>query len=358
MILTMTANGVEQAHDAILRRDDLLARRRALYSAALAFLNGNAVVTRDPEVEVLDNPLVRGEVAHGLAGAKSPVALRPVGELAPEVRRGGIRLVSVRTAALAPVLARIGSQVREHGDQTEPVVLTAEDPAYVRAAEVVDEGEALLESVVPEMARDLLAHVGLVAVLEARGRLGSASLRDYPGLVLLPMPTCALEAAEALVHEGAHQKFFDLAIVTDVLAPGVPEHPVRPSWLPVTAPDWSFAQCAAAFHTYCLLAVLERAVRGRYEMHQGSLLPHAAQRATELGSILRGGHALLGAEGRQLLGQFTGTTSAADLSEPPLTTTPWRRDPGAVLRTVGDWTVAVYGNGPSIVRFTPSVRAD
>ncbi len=33
--------------------------------------------------------------------------------------------------------------------------------------------------------------------------MGSATVREYPGLVVVPQPTPPLEVAEALVHEGA-----------------------------------------------------------------------------------------------------------------------------------------------------------
>ncbi|WP_181780084.1 aKG-HExxH-type peptide beta-hydroxylase [Pseudonocardia pini] len=352
----MTAGDLEKAHGAILSRNDLLDRRRALYSAAIAFLNQSGV--EDPDAAVLDNPLVRAAVGRGLGGSVGEVSADPLWALAPEPGAFGVRVASERgaAAALAPVLAHVADQVLDHGDRVRLEVLTRDSPEFADSVSTIAAGAALLHEVVPELARDVLPHVGLVTVLSGGGRLGSASLREYPGLVMLPPPGSALEAAEALIHEGAHQKFFDLAIVGSIFASRPASGLLRPSWVAGSAPGWTFAQCAAAFHAYCHLAVLAGPTRS-FEVHDGSLLPFAAERAAELGEMLQDRQALLGKDGRLLVGSLVGNElSDVVVEDAPLSTSPWRDDPRAVTRAVGEWSVVVYGVGPSVVRLAPPAR--
>ena len=89
---------------------------------------------------------------------------------------------------------------------------------FAAVVHTLTSGIELAVSVAPELALDLLPHVALFAVVdsECSGQLGSASLREFPGLILLPEPRSSVEVAEALIHEGAHQKFFDLAMTRSV----------------------------------------------------------------------------------------------------------------------------------------------
>ena len=98
----------------------------------------------------------------------------------------------------------------------------------------------------------------------------SASSRHVPGLVLL-RPGGPLDVAEALIHEAAHQRLFDMAITRDLLradADGQPGFP--PSWRRVV---WPVEQTLAAFHAYACLAELSRAVPAAERI--ASLGPHS-----------------------------------------------------------------------------------
>ena len=90
------------------------------------------------------------------------------------------------------------------------------------------------------------------------GRLGSASAREFPGLVLFPEPQTALEVAEALIHEGAHQKFFDLRDDPGDLRSAVGQ---RPALLPVMGTDRCAGVAARAVVRRVARVLLPRGVR-------------------------------------------------------------------------------------------------
>ena len=189
---------------------------------------------------VLDNPGVRahlGEVLGGIAEYErsriSSVEDHARARSVPGAA-GVIRLASTPASfrALAGALRRVGLGLgRVDLDANPAAAVLADSASFDEAERMLIDGIALAFDAAPELAGDLLPHVALFAVLHAdlAARLGSASVREFPGLVLIPEPRTLLEVAEALVHEGAHQKFFDLAMTRSVLGDRDVEH-FRPPW--------------------------------------------------------------------------------------------------------------------------------
>jgi hypothetical protein len=169
--------------------------------------------------------------------------------------------------------------------------------------EVVDAGLARFQAVSPGLARDLLPHTALLVVLDPATSNGlvSASSRLFPGLILIDRPSCPYDVAEALVHEGAHQKFFDLAITREFLSAEVDDRVFAPSW---SSARWPLEQVVAAFHAYALLAQFAEDVTSSGEIDQlgrNSLLPYARARETEIGQWLLGAEESLECDARWLL---------------------------------------------------------
>ncbi len=87
---------------------------------------------------------------------------------------------------------------------------------------------------------------------ETSGGVVSASSRYVPGIVLIDEPALPIEVAEALVHEGAHEKFFDLAITREFLDARAEDAEVfETSW---SHARWPLEQTFAAWHAYTCLA--------------------------------------------------------------------------------------------------------
>jgi hypothetical protein len=317
----LDAGGVRRVHEAFGRPTDLIEQRRAVYRIAIQLLsNGSLPVA---SADVLDNPLVRGRLGEALAGAANFSAdwLRPIDDLvakgySTDVDGFEVCLASASTAAVAlrPVLVRVAHELSQHGDNSwTPTVVLADDDRTAGAWQRLVAGIRMATEVTPDLARDLLPHVALFAVCAAgtSDRLGSASAREFPGLVLLPEPQSALEVAEALVHEGAHQKFFDLALTNSIFGVALWTAPrFRPSWAPQDAPDWPIEQAFAAFHAYVCLGVFFAAGHrtfGRELARQAhSLLPHAESRAAEIGEWLLDQGSCLGPHGHMLLERLLG----------------------------------------------------
>jgi hypothetical protein len=186
---------------------------------------------------------------------------------------------------------------------------------------------ALARSASSELIEDLLPHVALVGIVDPQhaGRLASASPRTFPGLVLLKGPASTIEMAEALVHEGAHQKLFDLAITRDLLnADSDRCPPFHPPWRPKER-RWPLEQALAAWHAYTCLACF---AHGAHIMAQAravktdSLLPVADERSKLLGQWLLGNGDYLGTDAHRLLdgliGQRPHTSDAAKSCSAPV----------------------------------------
>jgi hypothetical protein len=333
----LAAGDLRKAHERLGAPDEIVHQRRVLYSVAVDLATDAA----DPPVlddDVLDNPAVRGHLGAVLSGRSvlggrsglsgrpggSPDHLRPLADLvapgfAAEVHGCPVRLASVpgASAALAGALQRIADELGRHGDENTALsLLTTEVGDVAGAFGRVLEGVWLAVRVAPELAFDLLPHVALFGVVVADGaaRFGSASAREYPGLILIPVPGSALEVAEALVHEGAHQKFFDLGVTRAVLGAQSPQAPrFTPFWAPAGTPSWPLEQSVAAWHAYRCLAVFAHALDASGEnvvRHPESLLPKAAERAAELGRWVRGMGSFLGPDAHLLIEALEGEAPA------------------------------------------------
>src|SRR3712207_639250 len=174
---------------------EVVEQRRAIYSGTVELLSGRPATSLD--ADVLDNPVVRGHVGAVLEGSSvlDVARLRQVPELvAPscvadfaELR---VRLASagVAPSALAGALRRVADELERHGDVIPDVtVLTIGDECFSRARTTTMEGVQLAVRIAPELVEDLLPHIGMLALLArtSSGRLGSASAREFPGLVLI-----------------------------------------------------------------------------------------------------------------------------------------------------------------------------
>lgn len=306
-----SASELAAAHRSLGRPDEIVRDRRVLFRA-LASVVGSSLATATDDV--IDNPLVRGWLGTAFVGA-GPVPGDGDGDLSALVADGctaalpetTVRVASAPAASrlLAPALERVYDALRGHGDHAaDPLVVTG---ARARQAlPTLVAGVRLLVQVAPELAGDLLPHITLFVVTdrERSGRLGSASERDHPGMIVLPEPAGVADVVEAIVHEGAHLKFFDLAVTHELLADGhwnAP--PFRPSWAAPDAPAWPMEQTLAAWHAYTCMAVLATAW---VSDGAGSLLPRAAARSDEIGGVLLGNGRFLGRDGRRLVASLVG----------------------------------------------------
>jgi hypothetical protein len=351
---TLTAGDVARCHALLGNSEDVVAQRRAVYQVPIELLAEDRTVA--DVLDVLDHPITRGHLADVLSGSTDydPGALCALTESAGAVEVAGhpVRVAESPSApaTLLPALRRVAAELARHGaDPRPPSVLTADDPGFGLARGRFLDGVRLAVRLMPPLALALLPHVVLVALLRAdtARRLGSASAREYPGLVLLPEPASVLEAAEAFVHEGAHVAFFDLAITRSVLGPDQYAAPAfAPSWAAVDQPGWPLEQTFAAYHAYCCLAAFADTLgEDDPEPSESSLLPKAATRAREIGDWLRSQASFLGADGRTLLGALLGVPPAAwQASGKPAV--PMESGGEGFVRRVGDRTLVAYRGRP------------
>jgi hypothetical protein len=369
----MPLNSAElrEAHVAFGTVEELVRRRRATYAAALELATGMSE-PGEPSADLFDSPAVRahlGEVISGTAGytPDAMVAiLQLVGHAVPiTAGSGGPHLVGATQArtALAGALGRIEHELGRRGSEPNPIRLVLPgDPAFERAARIVADGLEMAVDVCPALALDLLPHVAMFAVVDAgsSGDLGSASVREYPGLIVLPEPRSALEVAEALMHEGAHQKFFDIAITHSIFGgpAGADDPPsFAASWAgPLTA-RWPFEQCVAAYHAYSCLAAFMHAMRdacvSTSSLHEFSLLPHADDRARELGEWLIANRDCLGPDGRRFLATMTGVEPTGEDHNRPAHLT-LQGDVPTVIRDCGEWTLVAQRRSAIDLYWAPS----
>ncbi len=315
-------------HAAIAPASTLLRDRRSLYQLATELLRPSAAVNL--EDDAAENPIVRHRIGEALAGRASLACtdLVPISdmigysgrldagvcELAVAWRRESNRLLA---GALDCVGAGLG---RQHAASGPLRLITEADGERAAAAlEVLRDGVALARSTSRELIDDLLPHIALVGIIDppSAGRMASASSRSFPGLVLLESPRSSIEAAEALVHEGAHQKLFELAITRDLLTVHSDE---SPPFHPLWAPDchgWPLEQTLAAGHAYACLARFSHdsaASAGGLAVGPDSLLPVANERFEIIAGWLldRGDH--LGADAHALLAGLQGQRPRRGLS--------------------------------------------
>lgn len=278
-------------HATLASVDELLAERRALYRLAVELLVPGQHKLTDAR---LDNPLFRFRVGEALAGR---AGFDPTVEddLDDHTTQLGSGPAGLRVATGAQAHALLGEALRivhahSLGDGAPPRPLTESDgEPFAQALATVAAGLAKAHEVSPRLAGDLLPHTGLLVILDpaTSGGLISASSRFFPGLILIDRPANPFDVAEALIHEGAHQKFFDLAITHDFLGADIAGDPrFHPSW---SGADWPLDQAIAAFHAYACLAQFAEDVARCGEtgsLGANTLLPSARQREAEIGAWL------------------------------------------------------------------------
>lgn len=289
----------------------VVAERRVLYRFAAEMCGSGQAELSEQQ---LDNPLFRFRIGEALAGrtAFDPEEQDELAGIVTELNVDGARLgvtsgvdANVRLAAVLSVVHAQGGAPGE-----PPRLLTeAAGPPFQEALGLVEAGLRTLCTVSPRLAADLLPHTALLAVLDpgTSGGLVSASSRLVPGLILIDQPSCAYDVAEALVHEGAHQKFFDLAITHDFLGADLARDRIfRPPW---SGAAWPVEQAIAAFHAYALLGQFaEDVTRAQDDDSLGphTLLPSARARQSEIGRWLLGVEDALGPDASWLLRTLLG----------------------------------------------------
>jgi hypothetical protein len=368
-MIDLTPGDLVRIHASFVKADELVDRRRAVYRAAVAISSSQNGA--DLGWEKLDNPAVRAHLCEVLAGVASydPGKVRSLDTLidpdhSHSVGGSMVRVASAAVArsALVGALRRIDDQMHRHEANSALTLLTAGDSSFAAAARQVVDGSRLLTSLAPELAADLLAHVAVFAIVARSSavRLGSASVKEYPGLVLVPEPDSPLEIAEAIVHEGAHQKFFDLSITKSIFGSDAEVPKFRPPWAVAAAPKWPLAQTFAAFHAYCCLGAFATTLESSDSdlvPNSSSLLPVAAERAVQIADWLvqREGH--LGRDGRALLAQLTGRD--ADEIEPLVGSVALERlgpFDRRILVACGDWTLIAQTARPAALYWVPSAE--
>lgn len=353
--MLLTPNDIRDIHADLGTAAALVDRRRAVYSAVVELVGGVSAVdiTRD----LLDSPAVRshlGEVVVDV-GRYRPEALIPLSRLtagAPEFVSGTAHTAVVSDpdarAPLDPAVQYIESELRRCGATAGEIrLLLDDDPGFPDAARTVLDGLEIAVKLCPELADDLLPHVALFAVIRSGEQLGSASVREYPGLIIVPQPTSPLEVAEALVHEGAHQKFFDLGIACSVVGEDFHAAPLfTSSWAAPAAPGWPLEQCAAAFHAYTCLAAFNKCVEESMfadHLHEFSLLPYAETRAAELGEWVLANQRFFGPDGCVLTSALAGRSRFSAVAGAPSNVVPSTvtvgRDVPTTVRRCGVWTL-------------------
>ena len=287
-------------HAALIPASALVDERRALYRLGVEMFAPGTELSDN----LVDHPIVRYEIGRALAGhdGLDPAQLTRVAAMS--VRDAGVPVAS--DSASAAVLHAPLRIIAPPGESLQPLT-EADGERFENALAIVREGIRLLRKFAPDMAQDLLVHVSMLAVLkrETSGGLVSASSRYVPGLVLIDEPTLPMEVAEALVHEGAHEKFFDLAITKEFLdARAEDAEYFETSWSHVR---WPLEQTFAAWHAYSCLAQFNASI-GAEQLGPHSLLAKAKKRADEIGEWLLAHQKCLLADARWLLRALTGDT--------------------------------------------------
>jgi hypothetical protein len=308
-------------HAAITPIGALISIRRALYQLAVELLDLSPPPGGLP-ADVLDNPVSRGRIGAALATGERIVAATlpscsalvvdgcrlPVGrvELLVASRADAQELLSNALNAIGNELSKV-----DRGAGSLRLLTEADGDRFTDAFGFVREGVALARSISPALIDDLLPHIALLGIVDPRGvkSLGSASSRRFPGLVLVPAPRSAAEVAEAIVHEGAHQKLFDLAVTGAVLTEESDLcPPFEPSW-PPTGRQWPMEQALAAGHAYACLAhfALDAEKVGALDVFDsGSLLRAAPERSNLIGRWLFDRAKWLDADAHTLLAGLCG----------------------------------------------------
>jgi hypothetical protein len=308
---------IPAVHAAIAPPRALQRERRALYQFATELLECGR--PRVLDTDIIDSPLARHHIGDALAGRTNLAHSALVGIdaiAAPGIDTQDLRVASRPKANthLAPAWETIEAELgRQEAGFGPPGLLTeADGERFTSALAHLRAGVALARSVSPGLTDDLLAHIALVGVIDPQcaGRLVSASPRAVPGLVLLKSPRSSIEVAEALIHEGAHQKLFDLALTHDLLNANSDRcPPFHPPWTP-EGRLWPLEQSLAACHAYVCLGRFGDDLKlgdelsippSTHPLGPESLLPVASERSEILARWLleQGDH--LGTDAHKLL---------------------------------------------------------
>jgi len=304
-------------HATIAPPSALHEQRRTLYQLAADLLEVDG--PRVLELDIIDSPLARQQIGDALAGRSRLSRARLVAVSAVAAAHSaahGLRVVSRPEAntLLADALGDIGAELeRRREPSTRPRLLTEVDGSrFTAALAVLRDGVTLARSISPELVDDLLTHVALLGILDPQrtGGLASGSSRTFPGLVLVEGCRSSIDVAEALVHEGAHQKLFDLGITHDLLTIDSDRcAPFHPPWTPADR-FWSIETTLAACHAYACLARFAQdagVTTGMRMVGLGSLLPVARDRSEIIGRWLLDNGDCLGNDAHTLLvGLFDG----------------------------------------------------
>lgn len=303
-------------HAAIAPSSALQRERRALYQFATELLPGGRPQGLDPDV--IDSPLARNHIGNALVGRahltySALVGISAVADAASRVQDLRVASRPEASTLLSVALDTVGTELsrQEAGFEALRLLTETDGERFTSALCILSDGVALAQSVNAELIDDLVAHIALVGVLDTRcaGRLASASLRTFPGLVLIKNPQSSIEVAETLVHEGAHQKLFDLAITHDLLnADSYRCPPFHPPWRPEKS-LWPLEQTLAACHAYACIARFAHdagVMAGDRRVGSNSLLPVASERSEFLGQWLLDKGDYLGTDAHTLLNGLIG----------------------------------------------------
>jgi hypothetical protein len=342
-------------HATIAPLEALISARRGLYQFAVELLDPSMPSAAGLPVGVLDNPESRGRIGAALrTGHRITAEALLSRDMAVadgcRLPAGNAELliashVDAQTL-LADALAAVEAELFRATKEVPSIRLLtiADGDRFLTALELVRGGLDLARSTSPALIDDLLPHIGILGLFDPRGAevLGSASSRHFPGLVLMPAPRSATEVAEALVHEGAHQKLFDLAITHSLLTPESDRcPPFEPCWPPVGR-RWPMEQALAAGHAYACLArfALDAEQADGLEAYgDSSLLRTAGTRSQILGNWLFDRAEWLGTDAHTLLAGLLGRRPQAPATEAAIQPTEYED-----LVLEGGWTVRRCGD--------------
>lgn len=171
-----------------------------------------------------------------------------------------------------------------------------------RAVAIADTGgfeaaETELATVVPRLWESARRHIRIVVAV-GDGPFKSGSDRRLPGTVFVAAEVLSRPAllSEALLHEGIHQKLYDIYLQGPVLETAYDANSsprLRAPWHGASdeGPNWPVDNVLAAMHVYAHLAVL-RARQGLESHHEsGPPYTSALSRALYLAEALRSGRA-------------------------------------------------------------------
>ena len=246
-----------------------------------AFLEALNQASEAQRYKVLTDPVVRG-IAADVFGEVSDTRLEAV----ESVFTSAARLLR-STQPVAPLesercaLTRVGSTPDapfiwekeadglfsrgfeqfsdRHLSQAEPPLSLS--TADRRMEDMLVMGAELLSELLPSLFESVHPHVKIIAIVapkhaqsESRLQSTSLSIPDMPGVIFLyPLSMDNLwSAAEALLHEGLHQKYFDIRMghcFTNLNGETMIDVPWRENT------QWSLNKTAGAFHVYVHLCL-------------------------------------------------------------------------------------------------------